>query len=219
MDGATQGRSVGVVESDRFAGMLLANTLEQETSFSVMLFGSAQEVHCSSDWQSAEYWILENELLDSSGLELGIDICEQVNDCKVLLLSNCISPHILSDVPANHRPRWSFVRKDSMASVSDFVQTFEAFLSTPIFSVCGESSVFDLAPETWRLLRHLATGLRTHVIASIEGVSPKTIEARIRALYVDLGVADMKDHNHRVLAARRARELGIVPSGPWDPLK
>jgi DNA-binding NarL/FixJ family response regulator len=76
--------------------------------------------------------------------------------------------------------------------------------STPTAARCDAAHVEGLSAARARLLRHVSAGLSNRRIATLEGVSERTVKRRISALYERLGAS------HRAGAVAAAMQRGLI---------
>ena len=156
--------------------------------------------------------VLDVQLGDGSGIDLGIELRAANPGIGIVLLSATDSLDVLLDLPRTMTHGWSYLSKTSALSLPALLRAIEV-------SAEGRS-VFDpelvarrrprrgtglsrLSARQYEVLRLLAEGLSNAGIASRLGLAPRSVDNHIAGIYAELGLASGGVVNPRVAAALR----------------
>jgi DNA-binding NarL/FixJ family response regulator len=131
-------------------------------------------------------------------------ICNHVPDTIVVMLANSDEYGLLQ--LAKHAGAHGFVDKDS--SPENFLTRIHEIVSKPQQDWFPVSNLPSLTRRERQVLELMALGEAKKDIAAALGISPETVKDYVRTLYRKLKVKD------RLLAVRRAREVGLLRDQP-----
>lgn len=165
--------------------------------------------------KSIDVALLDVQLGDGSGIDLGIELRAANPALGIVLLSATDSLDVLLDLPRTLTQGWSYLSKTSALSLPALLRAIEV-------SAEGRS-VFDpelvarrrprrgtglarLSTRQYEVLRLLAEGLSNAGIAGRLGLAPRSVDNHIAGIYAELGLASGGVVNPRVAAALRFLE-------------
>ncbi|SNS65928.1 two component transcriptional regulator, LuxR family [Micrococcales bacterium KH10] len=159
--------------------------------------------------------VMDIALSDGNGVSLGISLQRRDPRLRILLLSAHNAMDLLLDLPENIRDRWSYLSKNSSTSVNTLVSTIERtmagrsvldpFLLEKTAPRAG-TAVSRLSKRRYEVLKLVAQGMSNAGIAEELGITDKSVQNHINAIYADLGIDPDRSSNPRVLATLRMLE-------------
>lgn len=159
---------------------------------------------------SIDVAILDVHLSDGNGLALGVSLCRRDPELGILLLSSHDVMELLLDLPDDVRKGWSYLSKNSTTSVEVLMRAIESTaagismidptLAQDAWPRAG-SSLSVLSDRQYEVLRHVAAGLTNEGIGELLGISSRSVENHINAIYASLGLP--RSRNQRVSAVLR----------------
>ncbi|WP_368497410.1 response regulator [Herbiconiux sp. A18JL235] len=204
---------VAVVEDQPLYRQMLTSALAGAEGLEVVAVASsctnARAVVPDSD---ADVVVLDIQLGDGSGIDLGLELRHSMPRLGVLLLSATDSLDALLDLPRSSVRGWSYLSKDSALSLASVVRAIEVTAEgrTALDPELVErrrprrgSGLARLSPRQYEVLRLLAQGLSNAGIAARLGIAPRSVDNHINAIYAELGLASGGVTNPRVGAALR----------------
>lgn len=135
-------------------------------------------------------------------------ICRRVPDTIVVMLASSDEHGLLQ--LAKHAGAHGFVDKDT--SPENFLARIHEIVSEPQQDWFPVSDLPSLTRRERQVLELMATGQAKKDMAAVLGISPETVKDYVRTLYRKLKVKD------RLLAVRRARELGLLRDVTHNPI-
>jgi NarL family two-component system response regulator LiaR len=151
--------------------------------------------------------ILDLNLPDIPGVEIGIELCRLLPELRVIILSDFIKPLLLEALPKALRPRWEYHIKQEVIS-PEILRTIilqpGKELSANRFTTSNVQhlSMHGLSPRKSRILDLLVLGKTNQQIASDLNLSIKTVEFHLTTLFkIYSSEADFS--NRRVLLASK----------------
>lgn len=159
---------------------------------------------------SIDVAILDVHLGDGNGLALGVSLCRRDPRLGILLLSSHDVMELLLDLPDDVRAGWSYLSKNSTTSVDVLMRAIESTargvsmidpaLAASAYPRVG-SSLSVLSDRQYEVLRHIAAGLTNEGIGEKLGISSRSVENHINAIYAALNLP--RGQNQRVSAVLR----------------
>lgn len=159
---------------------------------------------------SIDVAILDVHLSDGNGLALGVSLCRRDPELGILLLSSHDVMELLLDLPDDVRRGWSYLSKNSTTSVDVLLRAIastangdsmiDPSLAEGAFPRAG-SSISVLSDRQYEVLRHVASGLTNEGIGERLGISSRSVENHINAIYSTLSLP--RTQNQRVSAVLR----------------
>ena len=205
-----------MVEDQPLYRQLLATTLDGHPGIVVTATaGSCAEARTQLDPRELDVVLLDVQLGDGNGIDLGLALRETAPDLGVLMLSATDSLDVLLELPRSASRGWSYLSKTSSLSLPALVRAIEVtaegrtVLDPELVAQRRPrrgSSLARLSPRQFEVLRLLAEGLSNAGIASRLGLAPRSVDNHINAVYAELGLASGGVTNPRVAAALRFLE-------------
>lgn len=159
--------------------------------------------------------VLDIDLPDGNGISLGVTMRRRQPDVGILLLSAHDAMDLLLDLPADVASGWSYLSKTSSISSNALVAAVRAAArgETTLDPALLErmtprvgSAVARLTDRQYRVLRLLAQGLSNAGIGETLGITEKSVQNHINAIYAGLRIDSDPARNPRVSAALRLIE-------------
>jgi DNA-binding NarL/FixJ family response regulator len=202
---------VGVVEDQPLYRDMIVALLRAQPGVEVPLVASgASEARAAFEPGSIDVAVLDVHLEDGNGLALGVSLRRRDPGLGILLLSSHDVMELLLDLPADVRDGWSYLAKNSgtsadvlvraIASTAEGRTVIDPELASRAFRREG-SSLSELTTRQYEVLQLVASGLSNAGIAERLGLSERSIENHINAIYSLLGLP--RDRNQRVSAVLR----------------
>lgn len=159
--------------------------------------------------------VLDIDLPDGNGIALGVTLRRSQPGLGILLLSAHDAMDLLLDLPPDVKHGWSYLSKTSSTSSDALVAairstaegrtTLDPALLERMEPRAG-SSVAGLTDRQYEVLRLLAQGLSNAGIGESLGITEKSVQNHINAIYAGLGIDADPSRNPRVTAALRLLE-------------
>jgi DNA-binding NarL/FixJ family response regulator len=202
---------VGVVEDQPLYRDMVVALLRAQPGVEVPLVASgASEARAAFQPDCIDVAVLDVHLEDGNGLALGVSLRRRDPGLGILLLSSHDVMELLLDLPPDVRDGWSYLSKNSGTSAEVLVRALESTaaghtvidpeLAAKAFRREG-SSLAELTTRQYEVLQLVASGLSNAGIAERLGLSERSIENHINAIYSLLGLP--RDRNQRVSAVLR----------------
>jgi len=201
---------VGILEDqplfrEMLAGML-ADAADIEVVCAVGTVAEANRVIAGH----VDVAVLDVDVPDGNGVSLGIRLRRAHPETTILLLSAHNVMSLLVDLPDDVREGWSYLSKTSSTSTRTLI---DAILATaagstvldPALLAATEprtgTAVATLTDRQYQVLRLLAEGLSNPGIGDRLGITEKSVQNHINAIYGALGIEPDPTYNPRVRAA------------------
>ncbi|TQL01663.1 LuxR family two component transcriptional regulator [Cellulomonas sp. SLBN-39] len=163
----------------------------------------------------AQVVVLDIDLPDGNGISLGVRLRRAQPDLGVLLLSAHDAMDLLLDLPPDVAHGWCYLSKTSSTSEESLVGAIraaargETVLDPALLDRMtprAGSSVAQLTQRQYEVLRLLAEGLSNAGIGERMGITEKSVQNHVHAVYATLGIDADPVRNPRVSAALRLLE-------------
>ncbi|WP_264032299.1 response regulator transcription factor [Cellulosimicrobium sp. SH8] len=206
---ATPVTRVGIVEDESLVRGMLEQTLSAEESLRVVhAVPGVAEARLVFAPGTCDVALLDVNLPDGNGVALGLALQRADPDLAVMLLSGEDVMGLFTSVQDQATRPWSYLSKRSTFARDVLVRAVAATArgevvldpylvrrSTPR----AGTSVAGLTPAQFGVLRLVAEGLSNQAAADRLGISERSVESHLKAIYQRLGI-DGGDHNRRVAA-------------------
>ena len=210
---AASGRdiSVAVVEDQPLYRQMLSMLLASVDGLRVVGEFDSVATARGFDARHADVALLDLRLGDGDGMTLGRELRRRNPHLGVLLLSASDSIHVLLDVPRAEARGWGYLSKTSSLSGPALVYAIRSVaegrsvLDPAIRArrqVKDQSPLATLSPRQHEVLALVAEGYTSAAIAADLGLSPRSVDAHLNAVYAALGIQALPDRNPRVEAVR-----------------
>lgn len=209
-------RSVLVVDDDRLLASLIAEILENR-GFVCHVAHSVSEARAAMKVHELDVALLDVHLGEGpSGVQLAKVIEATQPGVGIVFLSKTPDLVALSDDRGSLPSVYAVAGKENLDNTEELVDAIESVLSskrTPVkHSTLESSALAGLTRHQLSLLRDVASGLTNKAIAQKNGVTERSVERTLQAIFVKLGVAHSDQQNPRVEAIRTYVEvLGFPP--------
>lgn len=207
---------VAVVEDQPLYRAMLARTLAAHAELEVVgAVGTVAEARATLTAGVADVAVLDIDLPDGNGIALGVQLRRGQPDLGILLLSAHDAMDLLLDLPKDVSHGWGYLSKNSSTS--------ETFLVDAVLAAARGQTVLDpallagmhprrgsdvarLTDRQFEVLRLLAQGLSNIGIGERLGITEKSVQNHVNAIYAALGIDADREHNPRVRATLRLLE-------------
>jgi DNA-binding NarL/FixJ family response regulator len=207
---------VAVVEDQPLFRSMLEHTLSRNPGMVVVAaVGTVAEASRRLRPGTVDCVILDIDLPDGNGIALGVTLRRSMPDLGILLLSAHDAMDLLLDLPADVAAGWGYLSKTSSTSEEVLVNAVRAAalgktvldpeLLARVTPRAG-SDVARLTDRQYEVLRHLASGLSNAGIGERLGITEKSVQNHVNAMYATLGIDADPQRNPRVTAALRLLE-------------
>ncbi|EYR62103.1 LuxR family transcriptional regulator [Actinotalea ferrariae CF5-4] len=216
---------VVVVEDQPLFRSMLAGLLAAQPGIRVVgVAGSAADGRRLLAPGRVDVAVLDVELGDGNGIALGVEARGRDGALRILTLSSHDVLDLLLSLPAHLQHGWSFLSKTTSTSAPALVSALRATargetVLDPELVRAAEpragSLVGALTPRQYEVLCGIAQGLSNLAIAEDLGLTEKSVQNHVNALYAALGVEQDRSTNPRVTATLRfveeTRRPGLPP--------
>ncbi|GIG27705.1 response regulator [Cellulomonas marina] len=207
---------VAVVEDQPLFRAMLQHTLDGTPGLAVVAAaGSVAEAEAALPPGAADVVVLDIDLPDGNGIALGVGLRRRQPGLGILLLSAHDAMDLLLDVPRDVAVGWGYLSKTSGTSEELLVQAVRAaargvtVLDPALLEGAAPragSTVSRLTDRQLGVLRLLAQGLSNAGIGLRLGITEKSVQNHVNAIYATLGIDADPARNPRVSAALRLLE-------------
>jgi Response regulator containing a CheY-like receiver domain and an HTH DNA-binding domain len=207
---------VAIVEDQPLFRSMLEVALGTEDSLRVVAScGTVQEANRDLLTERVDVAVIDIDLPDGNGIALGVTMRRRLPGLGILLLSAHDAMDLLLDLPPDVASGWSYLSKTSSTDSHTLVRaikvaaaggtTLDPALLNRMKPRAG-TSVERLTDRQYKVLQLLAQGLSNAGIAEALGITEKSVQNHINALYANLGIDSDPSRNPRVTAALRLLE-------------
>jgi DNA-binding NarL/FixJ family response regulator len=216
---ASAGIRVIVVEDQPLYRQMLASSLAAAPGIRVVGTApgaaAARELFAGLGPDAVDVALLDVQLGDGDGIDLGLALRETQPGLGVVLLSATDALDVLLELPRPVSQGWSCLSKTSSLGLPALVRAIEVtaegrtVLDPELVARRRPrrgSGLARLSPRQFEVLKLLAEGLSNAGIASRLGLAPRSVDNHIAAVYAELGLASGGVVNPRVGAALRFLE-------------
>jgi DNA-binding NarL/FixJ family response regulator len=207
---------VAVVEDQPLFRTMLQRTLDETPGLRVVAsVGTVGEAMRLLRPGAADVVVLDIDLPDGNGIALGVTLRRSQPRLGVLLLSAHDAMDLLLDLPPDVAAGWGYLSKTSSTSEEVLVAAVRAAavgetvldpaLLARVTPRAG-SAVARLTDRQYEVLRLLASGLSNAGIGHKLGITEKSVQNHVNALYATLGIDADPSRNPRVSAALKLLE-------------
>ncbi|WP_242511371.1 response regulator transcription factor [Pengzhenrongella frigida] len=207
---------IGIVEDQPLFRNMLELTLGAEPGVRVVAaVGTVADANRLLRPGTIDVVVMDIDLPDGNGISLGVTMRRQQPGLGILLLSAHDAMDLLLDLPADVASGWSYLSKTSSTSSAVLAAairasargetTLDPALIDRMTPRAG-SAVERLTDRQYVVLRHLAEGLSNAGIGERLGITEKSVQNHINAIYQCLRIDSDPARNPRVSAALRLIE-------------
>jgi DNA-binding NarL/FixJ family response regulator len=207
---------VAVVEDQPLFRSMLERMLDETPGLHVVAaVGTVTEATRVLRPGLAHVAVLDIDLPDGNGIALGVTLRRAQPDLGILLLSAHDAMDLLLDLPRDVAAGWGYLSKTSSTSEEVLVAAVRAAAvgETVLDPALLErmtpragSAVARLTDRQYDVLRLLAAGLSNSGIGTRLGITEKSVQNHVNAMYATLGIDTDPSRNPRVSAALRLLE-------------
>ncbi|GAA3795025.1 response regulator transcription factor [Cellulomonas soli] len=211
---------VAVVEDQPLFRSMLEHTLGNTPGLRVVVsVGTVTEATQRITAGTVDVAVLDIDLPDGNGIALGVTLRRRHPRLGILLLSAHDAMDLLLDLPGDVAVGWSYLSKTSGTSEEVLVAAVraaavgETMLDPALLARVAPRAGSDVARLTdrqYEVLRLIAQGLSNAGIGERLGITEKSVQNHVNAIYATLGIDVDPQRNPRVSAALRLLE----ESGP-----
>lgn len=206
---------VAIVDDQPLYRDMLASVLSATAELEVVVVAEgAAEARRQISRHQIDVAILDVDLVDGSGVGLGIQLRRVDASIGIVLISAQDVMELLLDLPADVRRGWSYLSKNSpLTSTDTIVQAVlatargETVLDPQLVATAlprSGSSLAGLSPRQYQVLQLVAQGLSNAGVAEVLGISPRSVENHLNLIYAALDLP--AENNSRVSAVLRLIE-------------
>jgi len=207
---------LGIVEDQPLFRSMLEFTLASVEGIKVVAaVGTVREAEQRLTPAAVDVALLDIDLPDGNGIALGVILRRRQPGLGILLLSAHDSMDLLLDLPPDVRNGWSYLSKTSSTSTATLVAAVRASAAgeTTLDSALIDrkkpragTAVARLTDRQYAVLRLLAQGRSNAGIGDGLGITEKSVQNHINAIYGTLEIDTDPTRNPRVSAALRLLE-------------
>jgi len=207
---------LGIVEDQPLFRSMLEFTLASVEGIKVVAaVGTVREAEQRLTPGVVDVALLDIDLPDGNGIALGVILRRKQPGLGILLLSAQDSMDLLLDLPPDVRNGWSYLSKTSSTSTATLVAAVRASAAgeTTLDSALIDrkkpragTAVARLTDRQYAVLRLLAQGRSNAGIGEGLGITEKSVQNHINAIYGTLEIDTDPTRNPRVSAALRLLE-------------
>jgi DNA-binding NarL/FixJ family response regulator len=211
---------VAIVEDQPLFRSMLDRTLGETDGLRVVAsVGTVSEAMAALRPGAVDVALLDIDLPDGNGISLGVTLRRRMPELGILLLSAHDAMDLLLDLPPDVAAGWGYLSKTSSTSEEVLVSAVraaavgETVLDPALLARMAPragSAVSRLTDRQYEVLRLLAEGLSNAGIGARLGITEKSVQNHVNALYATLGIDTDPSRNPRVSAALRL----LAETGP-----
>jgi len=207
---------VGIVEDQPLFLAMLVRTLAIDPGLIVVAaVRTVTEALRELPPGAADVVMLDVDLPDGNGISLGTQLRRRQPDIGILLLSAHDAMDLLLDLPPDVAAGWGYLSKTSSTTEQTLLDAVhcaargETVLDADLLDAMrprAGSDVASLSDRQFAVLRLLARGLSNAGIGVRLGITEKSVQNHVNAIYATLGIDADRARNPRVSAALRLIE-------------
>ncbi|MBD8059459.1 response regulator transcription factor [Cellulomonas sp. JH27-2] len=207
---------VAVVEDQPLFRSMLERTLGGTAGMQVVAaVGTTSEALRQFRAGFADVVVLDIDLPDGNGIALGVSLRRRQPSLGILLLSAHDAMDLLLDLPQDVAAGWGYLSKTSTTTEEVLVGAVraaavgETVLDPALLARMtprAGSDVARLTDRQYEVLRLLAAGLSNAGIGERLGITEKSVQNHVNAMYATLGIDADPQRNPRVSATLRLLE-------------
>lgn len=200
---------MAVVEDVPLFRDVIVSAIEEDPGFT--LVGVAASVHQARTMlrQTApELLLLDLNLPDGFGFDVGLELRRALPSLRVVVLSEHVRPQVLTALPPDESPYWSYLLKTGISSRAELLASLRRAMSRTIVdervreSASAHDLRMDLLTDRQReILALVAAGYSNAAIAERLYMSTKSVEYHLTQVYQQLELLGDAGGNSRVQAA------------------
>ncbi|MFI8594127.1 response regulator [Microbacterium sp. NPDC078428] len=203
---------VAVVEDQPLYRQMLGLLLSSTTGIRlVAACAGAQDAARSLRASEVDVALLDLHLPDGDGLGVGRALRRENPGIGIVILSASDSMHALLELDADEAAGWSYLSKSSALTAHALVRAIQHTAAgrtvldpavTRGRAPRPHGPLDALSARQFEVLGLAAEGLTNHAIAERLGLSRRSVDAHVNAIYHALGIQSSTAHNPRVTAVR-----------------
>lgn len=200
---------VAVVEDVPLFRDVITSAINDDPGF--LLAGTAASAHEARTVlpsTAPDLLLLDLNLPDGFGFDVGMDLRRALPNMRVLILSEHVRPQVLTGLPPAEQPYWSYLLKTRVSSRAELLGALRSAMSRPLIDdrVRDSATAQDLRVEglndrQLEILALVAAGHSNTSIASELFMSTKSVEYHLTQIYAQLELLGDSAANSRVQAA------------------
>ncbi|KZX19883.1 response regulator transcription factor [Rathayibacter tanaceti] len=206
--GGVQDLRLAVVDDQPLYRHMLTSMLRSVAGVrSVAEAGSAAEARSTLRPAKLDVAILDIELGDGDGIELGRRLRSTAPELGIVLLSAVDAMHRFLRLDRSEARGWSYLSKSSSLSAPALLAAVRATAAgrtvldpalVAARTARRDSPVAGLSPRQYEVLAGLASGLTNAAIGERLGIAVRSVDNHVNAVYAALGVRSDGQRNPRV---------------------
>jgi DNA-binding NarL/FixJ family response regulator len=204
----TQTLRIGLLEDQPLFREMLQHLLRAVPGFAVVTAADCSDATSNWDARALDVALLDVELPDGTGLDVGRALQRSNPDLRVVLLSAVDRSQLLLEI--DEREQWSYLSKNSSTSSAKLIRAIRACAAGRRVidpDVVGSRRVRaggrleGLSSRHLEVLQLVTEGLTNQAIAERLGLALSSVNNHVNAIYAGLQI-DRARFNPRVAAAR-----------------
>ncbi len=210
MSAAPHTLRIGLLEDQPLFREMLQHLLSLVPGFSLQVASTVAQTRSEWNAERLDVALLDYELPDGDGLEVGRALQQANPSLGVVLLSAVDRSVVLLDLEPHEAERWSFLSKNSSVSTSMLIRALRASAEgrcviDPVVVAARKaragSRVAALSERQGQVLTLIAEGLTNQAIAEQLGIAVNSVNNHVNSMYNALGLNESA-RNPRVSAVR-----------------
>lgn len=193
---------VGIVEDEGLLRSMLADLVAENPHMRVVATASgASEAREVLPAGSVDVVLMDVELGDGNGVALGVSMQRATPSLAIVLLSSHDVMELVLSIKENVPRAWSYLSKRSSVTREVLYRTVEAAVSGEVIldpELMERSSpregmpLASLSPAQLQVLRLVAQGFSNASVAELLGLSRRSVENHLQAIYRELGISSQE---------------------------
>jgi len=207
---ASRALRIGVLEDQPLYREMLQHLLLAFRGAKVVTAADCNTALSSWDARNLDVALLDVELPDGNGIDVGRELRSRNPDLGIVLLSAVDRSRALLELDDAERARWSYLSKRSSTSAAVLIRAIRAsaegrsMLDPEVIAksrVRAGGQLEALSSRQFEVLELLAEGLSNQAIAERLGLALNSANNHVNAIYATLGI-ERGEINPRVVAVR-----------------